>query len=423
VMERIDVELNRSLDLNKVAEITMRWAIANSGATAGVLGVVVGDPPHLQIIASYGYSEADYPDGAEGRLWPLDRGIVRRVLRTRQADLVPDVNIDRDYIPSLRYSRSQITIPMMSAGEIHALLILETDREPRLNLVDMAFAQRLAEHASIAITNAQFYAEMQRANESKSEFVSFVAHELKTPMTSIKGFTDLLLGGITGSLNEQQKNFLGTIRSNIDRMNTLVSDLNDVTKLQGDKLHMEFSAIDFRNVITEALRPLTRQIEDKGQTLDIDFPADLPLILADQNRLIQVLTNMVSNAYKYTPPDGIIRIKGEVTEQALDGKNAKGQPVPVLHISVQDNGIGMSEEDLMRLFTPYFRSENPLAREQPGTGLGMTITQGIVQRHGGKIWVESVIDQGTTFHFTIPLADKADQPEAPEIEDVTQPTK
>jgi len=408
-LERIDVELNRSLDLHRVAEITMRWAIANSGATAGVLGLVFGDPPHLEIVAKYGYSEEEFPEGAEGNIWPLDRGIVSRVIRTRQPDISTDVSIDPSYIPSLRGALSQITVPMMSGGEISGILILETNKEPRLNLVDLSFVQRLAEHASIALTNAQLYAELARANDSKSEFVSFVAHELKTPMTSIKGFTDLLLGNLTGPLNEKQQSFLGTIRSNIDRMNTLVSDLNDVTKLQTNNLHMEFSPIEFRNVVTETLRPLQRQIEDKQQRLLILMDDDLPPIQADQNRLIQVLTNLVSNAYKYTPREGDIRIMAEVTANRWEPKAKKTDQV--LHISVQDSGIGMSEEDLIKLFTPYFRSENPLAREQPGTGLGLTITHGIIRRHNGQIWVESTIGQGTTFHFTVPLAtETAPQP-------------
>jgi len=417
-LEKIDVELNRSLDLEKVAGITMRWAIANSSASAGVLGLVVGEAPnqHLQIVSSYGYGEDDQPEGAEGSLWPLDRGIVSRVIRTRQPDLATDVKIDPSYIPSLRGSLSQLTIPMLSGGEINALLVLEKDIEPRLNLLDLAFATRLAEHASIAITNAQFYAELTRANESKSEFVSFVAHELKTPMTSMKGFTDLLLSGVAGRLNDQQSNFLGTIRSNIDRMNTLVSDLNDVTKLQTDNLRMEFSPVDFRNIVTETLRPLTKQIEDKGQSLVMNLPKDMPNIMADQNRLIQVMTNLVSNAYKYTPPDGDIYINGEVMQRNLD---AKGRDLgPALHISVQDTGIGMSEEDLSKLFTPYFRSENPLTREQPGTGLGLTITRGIIAGHGGQIWVESQLNQGTTFHFTVPLAAEEEA-----LEEETQPAK
>lgn len=420
-LEKIDVELNRSLDLKKVADITMRWAIANSGATAGVLGLVVGEAPnqHLQIVSTYGYSEEDYPQGADGPLWPLDQGIVSRVMRTKQPDLATDVSIDPSYIPSLRGSLSQLTVPMLSGGEINALLVLETDKEPRLNILDLAFAQRLAEHASIAITNAQFYAELTRANESKSEFVSFVAHELKTPMTSMKGFTDLLLSGVGGGLSEQQVNFLSTIRSNIDRMNTLISDLNDVTKIQTKGLRMEFSPLDFRNVVTETLRPLSKQIEDKGQTVNLHFPNEMPYIMADQNRLIQVMTNLVSNAYKYTPPNGDIHIRAEVQQRTLD---AKGRDLgPSLHVSVKDNGIGMSEDDLSKLFTPYFRSENPLTREQPGTGLGLTITRGIIQGHGGQIWVESQINQGTTFHFTVPLA--TEQPEEAEPESDTQPVK
>ena len=205
---------------------------------------------------------------------------------------------------------------MLSGGNVNAILMLETNREPRLQLADMPFLQRLAEHASIAIVNAQLYAELTRANQSKSEFVSFVAHELKNPLTSIKGYSDVLLGGAVGGMSDQQKNFLGTIRFNAERMNTLVSDLNDVTKLQTDNLRMELAAVDFRKALTETLRPLEKQIEDKGQTLELDMPDDLPLIKADLNRLIQVLTNLVSNAHKYTPHDGAIQIGAHVDQCA-----------------------------------------------------------------------------------------------------------
>jgi signal transduction histidine kinase len=411
-LERIDVELNRSLDLQKVADITRKWAIAQSGASAGLLGLVVGsETKQLRILSQYGYNEEDYPEGSEGMLWPLDRGVVSRVMRTRLPDLATDLKIDPDYVPSLQDALCQLTIPMLSGGEVIAMLILEKDREPRLNLVDMAFAQRLAEHASIALQNALVNEELTRANQSKSEFVSFVAHELKTPMTSIRGFADLLISGVSGKLSEQQSSFLGTIRSNVDRMNTLVSDLNDVTKLQTNNMRMEFSPIDFRNVVSETLRPLHKQIEDKKQILTVTFPDDTPNVMADQNRLIQVLTNLVSNAYKYTPSGGQITISGEVWEKTL---TKKGRDLgPSLHIRVKDSGIGLSEHDQAKLFTPYFRSDNPLAREQPGTGLGLTITKGIIEQHGGMIWLESALGEGTAFHLTIPLAPavEAEEPE------------
>jgi signal transduction histidine kinase len=401
-LERIDVELNRSLDLKKVADITMRYAIANSSATAGVLGLVVGEEnPYLEIIALSGYAPEDYPEGAEGNIWPLSSGVVKRVLRTRQPDLVNDTRIDPNYVPSLRGSLSQLTIPMLSGGEINAILVLEKDKEPRLSLVDMAFAQRLAEHASIAIANAQINAELTRANESKSEFVSFVAHELKTPMTSMKGYADLLVNGAVGELSTQQKQFLNTIRNNIDRMNTLVSDLNDVTKLQTNNMQIELAPVDFANIVNETLRPLTKQIEDRQQTLSLKLPERLPTIMADQNRLIQVMTNMVSNAWKYSPEGSQITISADVITRNVDGKGR--DQGPALHVVVKDQGIGMSEEDVAKLFTPYFRSDNPLAREQPGTGLGLTITRGIILRHNGTIWVESKLGEGTGFHFTVPI--------------------
>lgn len=406
-LERIDFELNRSLDLSRVAEITVEWAMENSGATAGLLGIVVGDPPKLDVVYKFGYDEEDIPENAEGNLWPLDRGIVSRIIRTKQADLVPDVTIDPDYVPSLRDSKSQITIPMLSGGQINALLVLETNKEPRFKLAVMPFLQRLAEHASIAIANAQFYNELARANASKSEFVSFVAHELKNPLTSIKGYSDVLLGGAVGPLSEQQKSFLGTIRFNAERMDTLVSDLNDVTKLQTNNLRIERAPVSFRTIVTETLRPLQKQIQDKGQELVLDIPEDLPLINADQNRLIQVLTNLISNAHKYSPAGGTITVSASTSD---DLRDAKGRPLPPsLLATVRDTGIGMSEEDISKLFTPYFRSENPAAREQPGTGLGLTITRGIVEQHGGTIRVESELGKGTAFHITIPLAVETEQ--------------
>lgn len=399
-LEQIDTELNRTLDLSQVADIAMRWAMHISDAPAAAMGMVTGDPPHLEIIASIGYGEDDRPVGADGQRWPLT-GAFARVLRQRRGDVVNRASMD--FVPCLRDSSSQIILPMMAGGDVNGMLIVETNREPALTLAHLAQLYRLGDHAGIALANAQLYDELTRANHSKSEFVSFVAHELKTPMTSIKGYTDLLLmGRSNGQLSEQQEGFLRTIRSNIERMNTLVSDLNDVTKMETNNLHMELRPVTFANVITETLRPLQKQIEDRQQALEINMPANTPALMGDQNRLIQVLTNLVSNAHKYTPAGGRIAIVGEVVPNRWNGKGPSGDPI--FHVMVRDTGIGMSQEDVNKLFTPYFRSENPLAREQPGTGLGLTIVRGIVERHGGRIWVESELGQGTVFHFTVPLA-------------------
>ncbi len=402
-LERIDIELTRSLDLRKVAEITVTWAIENSSATAGMLGLVAGDPPALHLIYATGYEHEDLPDGTEGDVLPLTRGISSRVLRTRQAEVVPDVNIDRDYIPSLRGAISQITLPMLSGGVVNALLILETNREPRLRLADMPFLTRLTEHASIAIVNAQLYAEITRANQSKNEFVSFVAHELKNPLAVIRGYSDAMLGSMAAAMSDQQRlGFIATIRSTADRMTTLVSDLNDVTKLETNNMRMQIKPMDFREVIEETVNPFRKAISEKDQTISVEIEDGIPMVNGDHDRLIQVLTNLVSNAHKYTKAGGTITVGAAVDTQLRD---RKGRPLPaMLHVRVSDNGIGMSEDDLSKLFKPYFRSENEDARAQPGTGLGLTITQGIIRQHGGDIWAESTINVGTTFHFTLTLA-------------------
>lgn len=412
-LERIDVELNRARDPQKVAEILLRWAIANTGATAGVVGLLQGDAgsKKMRILANYGYTADDLPAGASEKVWLTDRGIINRVLRTRRADLAADLSIDPDYEPALKGSKSQITIPMTSAGEITSLLILESRNEPRLSLVDMLAVQRITDHASIAIDNARLYKDLTEAIDSKSEFMGFAAHELKNPLQSVKGFADLLRTGKTGELSELQQGFMDTIFSNANRMEVIISDLRDAAALEANKLKVQPEPISFYHVVIETLRPFQKQLDDKQQQIINRVNKELPLILGDQTRLIQVLTNLVSNAHKYSPEGSTIIIDAQIMASPTrsNGSNPRSSSnlkiEPMLHIKVEDNGIGMSEEDLKRLFRErYFRSERKEAHDQPGTGLGMMITQNIVELHGGKIWVESALNAGTTFHFTVPIA-------------------
>lgn len=406
-LERIDFELNRTLDITRVGEITVRWSVANSGATAGVIGVVepgkTGAAPHLRVLALYGYREDEYPDGAEGKQWPLDKGIVKRVMRTLQPDLA-DVKIDPDYVPMLKGSISQITIPMISGGEVNAILLLETNKEPRFNLLDLTFMQRIAEHASIAVSNAQLVEEIRRAAESKSEFVGFAAHELKNPLTSIKGYSALMMGEMGKMMNEEMRhNSLQVIQSNAERMQSIIDDLRDIAALEADKLKVDLKPIPLAKVVTDTLITFEQRIQDKGQTVLNNVSLELPLINGDHNRLVQVLTNLVSNAHKYSPADTTITLSADVNRNF---RTRQGQMLgPVVHLKVIDRGIGLSEKDLQRIFREdYFRSDNTEALKQEGTGLGMMITQRFIELHGGRIWVESKLNEGSTFQFVIPLA-------------------
>lgn len=403
-LERIDRELNRSLDLDSVAEITVRWAIENSNAVAGLLGVPDEEARVMHIVAKQGYTDEDIPSGAEGNLWPVDRGIVRRVLRTRRADLQPYVDMDPDYVPSLRGALSQITVPMIAGNDISAVLILETDREPRLNLLDQDWAQRLAEHASIAIENAKLYAEIMQANETKSEFIGFAAHELKNPLTSVSGYAASLGGSMADSLSpEQIKQFAAVIQNNAERMDSIISDLRDIARDDAGKLSIALEPVPLRQVMIDTLLSLQKQIEGKGQTVVNNVADDLPPVLGDRSRLTQVMVNFLSNAHKYSPEDTTIWLEADVLPRYVTrrGRNLGD----VMHVRIRDEGIGMSEETVNKLFTEdYFRSDNQQARAQEGTGLGMIITKRLIEGHGGDVWIESELGHGSTFHFVIPLA-------------------
>jgi len=249
----------------------------------------------------------------------------------------------------------------------------------------------LAGHAAIAIENARLYEEVRQADRAKSEFVSFVAHELRTPMTSIRGYADLLAKGSVGPLAPQQQEFVRIILSNAERMQVLVSDLRDISRIETDQLHLEIKPVRLAEPLEDGLQATQGQIEARSQQLTLDVPENLPPVYADPARLAQILTNLLSNAYKYTPEGGRIRVRAWLQNGYV-------------HCAVSDSGVGISPEDQARLFTKFFRSEDPAVREMPGTGLGLCIVKSLVELQGGEIKVESQLGRGTTFTFTVPVA-------------------
>jgi signal transduction histidine kinase len=395
MMQRIDRELNAALDVQRVMDIALEWAMKNTQATAGSMGMVTDGG--IVIIATSGYG--DTVEQLRDRPFPIERGIMGRVVRTGQMSLVRDVRSDPDYRGVLPDTRCQLTIPIAREGAVVGLINLESSNPNAFTSEQVAFVDRLLEHASVAITNARLYSEVTAANIAKSDFVSIAAHELKTPMTSIKMAAELMLSGAVGTFNETQRQFMTTIRNNLDRMTTIVSDLNDITRIETGRLRLEVQPIDFQSVIDEVLRATRALVEAKQQDLRIEAEPRLPLVLADPNRAAQVLTNLVTNAHKYTPDQGQIVVRVEVRPAGGPGSAA------CLHVAVRDNGIGISPEDQQMLFTKFFRSEDRAAREMaPGTGLGLSIVKNLVELQGGRIWAESELRRGSTFHFTLPLA-------------------
>jgi signal transduction histidine kinase len=396
-MQRIDRELNTTLDVQRVMGITLNWAMKQTRASAGLVGIV--GETGIGIVATQGY-------GADGELLPskflpLDKGLLAQVVQTGETTVLHDAPPGPEAQPRLPTTRAQLIIPIKRDQNVVGLIDLESPNPEAFGPRDMDFVTRLMDHANVAITNARLFAEVNAANLAKSEFISFVAHELKTPMTSIRGYTDLLAGSAVGPINDMQRQFLGTIRGNVDRMATLVSDLADIARIESGRLRLEPKSIPLQPVIDDVIHTTQALIDAKKQTLRQEIEPNLPHIRADYTRTAQILTNLVSNAYKYTSEGGEILIRVAREENRWDPDGAP----EVLHISVKDTGIGIAPEDQKKLFQKFFRAEDRLAREMaPGTGLGLNIVKNLVELQGGRIWFESEFRKGSTFHFTLPIA-------------------
>ena len=403
MMQRIDRELNATLDYNQVMSLTLDWALRTTWADLGLLANVVETEDEvrgLRFLANKGYPEELFADYGEENPWPLGQGIIGRVVQTGKPELVEDVKDDPDYTSVVPGMVAQLTAPIRRENRIVGVIALESSQHDLFDQELLEFVIRLADHAAIAIENARLFEQVRRANDAKTEFVSFVSHELKQPMTSIKGYADLLVKGVAGELNDAQRNFMDTISVNVSRMNTLVSDLLDVSRIESGRIRLEFTDVSIAQVINDALRTTSRQLEAKQQTLETEIAPDLPLVRGDQSRLVQILTNMVSNAHKYTPEAGRITIRAK---RWTNGQGTGEQGEFVL-CSVADTGIGIAPADQDRLFTKYFRADDPSVRNEAGTGLGLVITKSLVELQGGEIWVESQVGQGSTFAFTVPVA-------------------
>jgi len=395
IMQRIDRELNDTLDVTRAMRITLDWAMRRSDADAGLVGVIEEDG--IRIVASQGYG-AELAPYRDAHL-PVGLPAIQKAIQSGQLQRLSAVGSAQDGVKLLMAAQSQVAVPIHRQQKAVGVLLLESVGAECCAVETTNFLARLSDHAAIAISNAQLYAAVQAANVAKSDFVSLVAHELKTPMTAIKGHADVLLKRLVGPVNETQAELLNIIRSNVDRMAALVVDLTDISRIEAGRLRLERGAVSIAEVVEEVAQSARSQIDEKEQTLLLQTTDNLPSVWGDRARLIQVLTNLVSNAHKYTPSGGQIVIRAEYAANQWDPEGAP----EVVHVAVQDNGIGISLEEQEKVFLKFFRSQDQQARQVPGTGLGLNIAKYLVEMQGGRIWFESELRKGTTFHFTVPV--------------------
>ncbi|MBI5048916.1 MAG: PAS domain-containing protein [Deltaproteobacteria bacterium] len=229
--------------------------------------------------------------------------------------------------------------------------------------------------------------EEKRVEAIKRDFVANVSHELRTPLASIKGYAETLLDG---ALEDKAtlKNFLTIIDRHANRMTALIEDLLTLSMLESHQMPMSFESLDIKGLINSVIQGFEKQAKDKDIELIMNIGREIPKIMADKDRLEQVIVNLVDNAIKYTNK-GTVRVLAEKSDD-------------MLQVNVEDTGIGIPEKDIPRIFERFYRVDKGRSRELGGTGLGLAIVKHIIQGHNGKIWVKSQPGKGTTFSFTIP---------------------
>ncbi len=396
IFQQIDQELNRSLDLNRVLSLALDWAIKLTESDGGSIGLLVEEEEETYVRLLPNPHETNSPT----RRVPTSHPIVAELLQTENC-------VHRQHLSPIEAidgtpAAAQLGVPIKREGRVIGLISLESQQSNTYKEEDIAFVTRLADRSAVAIENARLYEALQAADKAKTDFISLVTHELRLPMTSIKGYTDLVQKELVGPLNQQQKEFLDVVQRNVVRMSILIDDLSDINRIESKRMRFEFSQFDVRQVVKDVIATMRERLEARQQTVHLHLPPDLPLVHADRTRINQVLTNLLSNANKYTPPQGEIAIQAAAHASHVQ-------------VSVVDNGLGITPEDQARLFTQFFRSQDTQVREQPGWGLGLSIVKMMVEAQGGEISFQSIYRQGSTFTFTIPIAGLANAPQSSRV--------
>ncbi len=234
----------------------------------------------------------------------------------------------------------------------------------------------------------------------KDEVLSRVSHELRSPLNAVYQYVTILLDGLAGDINTEQRDYLGIALRNVNQLRNMIGELLDVTRSQSNKLHLSPCEMDVAETVNAAVETVQHEALGKKQSLLIEVPDGLPMAYADPQRVQQVIVNLLNNAIKFTPEGGAITLCARAADLPPDGappSNAR------LEMTVTDSGCGIAEEDHERIFQHLYQVRKTIDQKRGGLGLGLFICRDLVSRLGGKIWVESCVGQGSTFHFTLPV--------------------
>ena len=411
-----------TLDVDRLLATVLKLLVENLGFERMIL-VFYKPDEHVGVVSQI----TGVPEEMESRIREIkipiqdDGGISADLLIRGVPVLVHDIETvtDRVHPPVLNVCReigmqSFMAAPLKSQDRI--LGYIGADRgQTRCTQADLDILMTIANHVSVALDNARAYQALEQFNQTleervqertealqnaneqlrehdrlKSMFVSIASHELRTPMTSMKGLVENMLDGLTGTLNERQSFYLSRVKRNLERLTRMSNDLLDLSKIDAGVMQLScapFSIEELAGEVVDILQPVAKETSLK---LFWDGEAPLPTITGDRDKLDQVFTNLINNAMKFSKPGTKVSVEGRVRSDQM------------VELCVKDSGCGIPPNEIPHIFERFYRGES-VAVEARGSGLGLAISKSLVELHGGTIWVQSDVGKGSQFFFTLPI--------------------
>ena len=393
--------VSSTLDVQTVLTTIVSRAVALSGTAGGTIYEYDETSQVFHLRATHGMED---PLVAAQRAEPIrvGEGAVGRAVATRAPVQISDIRDVTRYenrlqplLIELGY-RSVLALPLHVEERILGALVVVRREAGDFSPAAVNLLQTLATQSAIAIQNARLFRELEEkgteleiANRHKSEFLANMSHELRTPLNAVIGFSEVLLERMFGELNDKQDEYLHDLLASGRHLLSLINDILDLSKIEAGRMELELTEFDLPQAVDNALTLVRERANRRGIALDHAIEEGVGPFRGDERKIKQVLLNLLSNAVKYTPEGGRIGVHA-----TLDNGNVQ--------IAVSDTGVGIAPEDQEAVFEE-FRQVGDEARKREGTGLGLALARRFVELHGGKIWVESELGQGSTFTFTLPV--------------------
>jgi len=401
-----------AFDLEPVLDIVMNNAVRLAGADIGWLSRV-----EQEQFTTVAYS-SEFPQAVKNELvqqrtqghiagkWiPLGArgGVMGFTLAERRTVHVADVREDEELkgstVVRMTESRTVVGVPMLREGQTIGGMVLARYEVRPFSDREIELVKTFADQAAIAIGNVRLFNEIQDksrqlevASRHKSEFLANMSHELRTPLNAIIGFSEVLLEGIFGGVNDKQREYLQDVLGSGQHLLSLINDILDLSKIEAGRMELDVSTFSFRDALESGLTIVRERAARHSIELNAVIASDVGTLEADERKVKQIFYNLLTNAVKFTPDGGRV----DVTARSENGD---------VRVDVRDNGIGIAEADQVRIFEEFRQVGRERSRE--GTGLGLTLTKRFVELHGGRIWLESAQGKGSTFAFTLPLRQPA----------------